>query len=89
VICYELLTGQKPYIGGTAMEVLQQHVNAPLPALPPDLTRYEPFLGRLMAKSRSERFANAAEIMAATVALRGSVTPDLSATGDEAQPSAA
>jgi len=89
VICYELLTGQKPYIGGTAMEVLQQHVNAPLPTLPADLSRYEPFLTRLMAKSRGERFANAAEIMAATEALRSSVAPDLSGTGGEAQPSAA
>ena len=89
VICYELLTGQKPYIGGTAMEVLQQHVNAPLPALPADLSRYEPFVTRLMAKSRGERFANAAEIIAATAALQGSATPDLSATGGEAQPSAA
>jgi serine/threonine protein kinase len=89
VICYELLTGQKPYIGGTAMEVLQQHVNAPLPALPPDLSRYEGFLGRLMAKARGERFANAAEIVAATMALRGSAAPDLSETGGAAQPSAA
>jgi serine/threonine protein kinase len=89
VICYELLTGQKPYIGGTAMEVLQQHVNAPLPALPADLSRYEPFVARLMAKGRGERFANAAEIIAATTALRGSATPDLSQTGGEAQPSAA
>jgi serine/threonine protein kinase len=89
VICYELLTGQKPYIGGTAMEVLQQHVSAPLPALPADLSRYEPFLGRLMAKARGERFANAAEIMAATAALRASLSPDLSETGGEAQPTAA
>ena len=89
VICYELLTGQKPYIGATAMEVLQQHVSAPLPTLPADLSRYEPFLLRLMAKSRGERFANAAEIIAAITALRGSATPDLSATGGEAQPSAA
>jgi DNA-binding response OmpR family regulator len=89
VMCYELLTGQKPYIGGTAMEVLQQHVSAPLPTLPADLARYEPFLARLMAKSRAERFANAAEIIAATAALRSSATPDLSATGGEAQPSAA
>ena len=89
VICYELLTGQKPYIGGTAMEVLQQHVNAPLPGLPADLSRYEPFLGRLMAKARGERFANAAEIIAATSALRASLSPDLSETGGEAQPSAA
>ena len=89
VICYELLTGQKPYIGGTAMEVLQQHVSAPLPALPADLSRFEPFLTRLMAKARGERFANAAEIVAATTALRGSAAPDLSETGGEAQPSAA
>ena len=89
VICYELLTGQKPYVGATAMEVLQQHVSAPLPTLPADLSRYAPFLTRLMAKSRGERFATAAEIIAAATALRGSSTPDLSATGGEAQPSAA
>jgi len=89
VMCYELLTGQKPYIGATAMEVLQQHVNAPLPALPADLSRYEPFLGRLMAKARGERFATANEIIAAAAALRASMTPDLSATGSAAQPSAA
>jgi eukaryotic-like serine/threonine-protein kinase len=89
VICYELLTGQKPYIGGTAMEVLQQHVSAPLPTLPADLSRYEPFLKRLMAKARGERFATAAEIIAATAALSTGATPDLSQTGGEAQSSAA
>ena len=89
VICYELLTGQKPYVGGTAMEVLQQHVSAPLPTLPEDLSRYASFLARLMAKSRGERFATAAEIIAATTALRSTATPDLSQTGAEAQPSAA
>ncbi|HZC85920.1 MAG TPA: serine/threonine-protein kinase, partial [Steroidobacteraceae bacterium] len=89
VICYELLTGQKPYVGATAMEVLQQHVSSPLPTLPADLSRYEPFLARLMAKSRAERFANAAEIIAAITALGSSATPDLSAGGGEAQSSAA
>jgi len=89
VICYELLTGQKPYVGATAMEVLQQHVSSPLPTLPADLSRYAQFLARLMAKSRAERFANAAEIIAAIATLGGSATPDLSAGGGEAQPSAA
>jgi hypothetical protein len=42
-----------------------------------------------MAKSRAERFANAAEIITATAALGSSATPDLSGTGAEAQPSAA
>jgi DNA-binding response OmpR family regulator len=70
IICYEMLTGQKPYTGGTAMEVLQQHVSSPLPVLPDDLRRYQPFLARLLAKARGERFATAAEIMAAAAALR-------------------
>jgi DNA-binding response OmpR family regulator len=70
VICYEMLTGQKPYTGGSAMEVLQQHVSSPLPELPQTLSRYQPFLARLLAKSRGERFASAAEIMVAAAALR-------------------
>ncbi|HEY1491702.1 MAG TPA: protein kinase, partial [Steroidobacteraceae bacterium] len=82
IICYELFTGNKPYTGGTAMEVLQQHVSAPLPVLPPQLARYQPFLARLLAKSRGERFATAAEIMVAAAALRNGAA-------GEAQPSAA
>jgi len=70
VICYEMLTGHKPYTGGTAMEVLQQHVSAPMPTLPEELARYQPFLARLLAKARGERFASAAEIMVAAAALR-------------------
>ena len=69
IICYEMLTGNKPYTGDTAMEVLQQHVSAPLPVLPPELARYQSFLGRLLAKSRGERFATAAEIIVAAAAL--------------------
>jgi DNA-binding response OmpR family regulator len=83
VICYEMLTGQKPYTGGTAMEVLQQHVSAPTPTLPEELARYQPFLARLLAKARGERFASAAEIMVAAAALRNG------AAAAEAQPSAA
>jgi eukaryotic-like serine/threonine-protein kinase len=82
IICYELLTGQKPYIGTTAMEVLQQHVSAPPPALPADLARYEPFLARLLAKSRAERFASAEEIVAAASALAAGAD---AAPGDAAE----
>jgi len=87
IIFYEMLTGQKPYTGGTAMEVLQQHVSAPAPALPPELARYQPLLARLVAKARGERFADAAEIIAAVAAL-GPTVADTSAEG-EAQPTAA
>jgi len=91
-MCYEMLTGQKPYTGGTAMEVLQQHVSAPLPVLPPALERYQPFLARLLAKGRGERFATAAEIIAAAAELgAGASAPPESAAAaaGEAQPSAA
>jgi DNA-binding response OmpR family regulator len=76
VMCYEMLTGQKPYTGVSAMEVLQQHVSAPAPALPPTLQRYAAFIGRMLAKSREERFATAAEIVTAAAALRSGAAPE-------------
>jgi CheY-like chemotaxis protein len=82
VICFEMLTGQKPYTGGTAMEVLQQHVSSALPALPDTLSRYQPFLARLLAKARGERFTTAAEIIVAAATLRNGAS-------SEAQTSAA
>jgi len=65
IILYEMLTGSKPYTGATALDVLQQHVNAPPPQLPQALERYQPLLTRLVAKTRTERFASAAEIVGA------------------------
>jgi len=76
VICYEMLTGHKPYTGNTAMDVLQQHVSAPLPALPAELARYQPLLTGLLAKSRAERPGSAQEIIAAATALRAGAAGD-------------
>jgi eukaryotic-like serine/threonine-protein kinase len=59
VIFHEMLTGSKPYLGATAVEVLQQHVSAPLPLLAPELARHQPLLEGLMAKSRDDRFPTA------------------------------
>ena len=72
IILYEMLTGQKPYTGGTALDVLQQHVSAPPPQLPDTLARYQPLLTLLLAKSRTERFATAAEIINAADGLLAS-----------------
>jgi DNA-binding response OmpR family regulator len=74
IMFYEMLTGRKPYTGATAMEVLQQHVNSPLPPLPHSLSRYEYFLNKLVAKNRNERFARAEEIIAAVGELRTAMT---------------
>ena len=80
IICYEMLTGQRPYAGSSAMEVLQQHVSSPLPELPPSLARYQSFLARLLAKARGERFTTAPEIMAAAAALRNGAAGDAQST---------
>ena len=34
VMLFEMLTGNKPYVGNSAVEVMQQHVHGPRPRLP-------------------------------------------------------
>jgi len=70
IMFYEMLTGKKPYTGGSAMDVLQQHVHAPIPMLPTALRHHEPLLLKLMAKSREDRFATAEELLTAIAAGR-------------------
>jgi eukaryotic-like serine/threonine-protein kinase len=82
VIYHEMLTGKKPFTGGSAMEVLQQHVNAPAPQLPLSLSRHMPVISRLLAKRREDRFNTADEVIEATATLRQGATP-------QAQPTAA
>jgi DNA-binding response OmpR family regulator/predicted Ser/Thr protein kinase len=69
VIYYEMLTGRKPFTGGSAMEVLQQHVNAPPPHLPLSLSRHAPLIARLLAKRREDRFNTADEVAEAVARL--------------------
>jgi eukaryotic-like serine/threonine-protein kinase len=75
VIYHEMLTGKKPFTGGSAIEVLQQHVNAPAPRLPLSLSRHAPLLARLLAKSREERFNTADEVVEAAGTLRRGALP--------------
>jgi DNA-binding NarL/FixJ family response regulator len=65
IIFYEMLTGKKPFAGSSAIEVLQQHVNAPVPELPSRYAHYQPMLNRMLAKSRDERYASAEEVIEA------------------------
>jgi DNA-binding NarL/FixJ family response regulator len=70
VIYYELLTGKKPFAGSSAIDVLQQHVNAPLPRLNESLARHEALITRMLAKDRSQRTADAHEVMQAIARAR-------------------
>jgi tRNA A-37 threonylcarbamoyl transferase component Bud32/DNA-binding response OmpR family regulator len=65
VILYEMLAGKKPYLGASAIDVLQQHVMAPVPELPVHHLGYQPLLERLMSKSREQRIASCGELLTA------------------------
>ena len=80
VMYHEMLTGKKPFTGGSAIEVLQQHVNAPPPRLPLSLSRHVPLLARLLAKRREDRFNTADEVLEATAALRTGAIPQAEPT---------
>jgi serine/threonine protein kinase len=72
IIFYEMLTGRKPFAGSSAIEVLQQHVNSPVPKLPERHAHHQPLLDRLLAKSRDQRFGSAEEVIEAIGAARDS-----------------
>ncbi len=70
VILYEMLAGKKPYLGASAIDVLQQHVMAPVPELPVHHLSYQPLLERLMSKSRENRVASCDELLKAIEQMR-------------------
>ena len=65
IIFYEMLTGRKPFAGNSAIEVLQQHVNAPLPRLPERHGHHQTLIDRMLAKARDQRFGSAEEVIEA------------------------
>jgi serine/threonine-protein kinase PpkA len=64
VMFYEMLTGQKPYAGRSAVAIMAQHADAPVPTLPPELAGQQMLLDRLMAKQADSRFASVDELLA-------------------------
>ena len=62
VLFYELLTGQKPYLSDSVVEVLMMHKKAKIPTLPEGLETYQEFINLTMAKDRKKRFPDAATL---------------------------
>ncbi len=69
IILYEMLTGRVPFTADTPMAVILKHVNAPLP--PPSSVKadvspsIERVILRALSKNPKDRFATAAEFVAA------------------------
>jgi DNA-binding NarL/FixJ family response regulator len=64
VMFYEMLTGQRPYNGRSALAIMAQHTASPVPILPQPTAAQQPLLDRLMAKQQSNRYASADELLA-------------------------
>jgi serine/threonine protein kinase len=64
VIFYEMLTGQRPYSGRSAMAIMAQHASSPVPTLPANVALQQALLDRLMAKRLEDRYTSADELLA-------------------------
>ena len=59
VIAYEMFTGERPYQGDSAIKVILQHIQSPVPQLPQGLQRFQPLIEEMMAKDRDKRIQTA------------------------------
>ncbi len=64
VMFFEMLTGQRPYNGRSAMAIMTQHATSPVPRLPTNVALQQALVDRLMAKNPDERYASADELLA-------------------------
>lgn len=75
VLLFEMLTGKRPFTGGTSAEVMMSHVNDPIPKMrdldPTIPEALEAIATKSLAKSPSERFGTAQEFARALTAVFG------------------
>jgi ActR/RegA family two-component response regulator len=65
VMFYEMLAGALPFRGATLNELFEAHRTAAVPALPRALAHHQPVIDTLLAKQSTDRYASAAEFLAA------------------------
>lgn len=56
IILYEMLTGQKPFVSSSIIDVIYMHKKAPLPRLPAQFAPLQGLLDLMTAKARADRF---------------------------------
>ena len=58
IILYEMLVGEKPFKGESAVDTIFKHLNEPPPELPEELVRLQYFLDKMLAKIPTGRFSD-------------------------------
>lgn len=67
VLFHEMLTGHKPFEAPSALEVMDMHLLAPVPRLPPALGWAQTLVDGLLAKRPEDRFAGADSLITAVL----------------------
>ncbi len=63
VLFFEMLTGRKPFVGSSPSQLLDLHLSAEIPRLPPESRSFQAVLNRLLAKAPEDRFQTAADLI--------------------------
>lgn len=63
VLFHELLCGRTPFAGTTPLELMAQHLAAPVPRLPAAIARYQPTIDRLLDKRPQHRPPDAGAVL--------------------------
>jgi serine/threonine protein kinase len=59
-----MLTGERPFVGDSAMGVIYRHANARRPRLNHGLERFQALLDRMLAVRPQDRYASADALLA-------------------------
>jgi DNA-binding NarL/FixJ family response regulator len=62
-IVHEMLTGERPFVGPSAMSVIYRHANAPRPKLSEGLEKLQGPLDRMLAIRPEDRYQSASELL--------------------------
>lgn len=81
VVCYELLCGRPPFPGTTVIELLSQHLMAPVPRLPCALQRFQPLVDAMLAKQASGRLQDGQAVLRQIDFLQGAAPPQRAPAG--------
>ncbi len=65
VVLFEMLAGRTPFDSDDPFQVAAKHLSEPVPRLAEALSRYQELIDRLLAKSPSDRFASARDLVEA------------------------
>lgn len=58
IMMYEMLVGEKPFLGETEMEVIANSIQDPIPELPDSLKEFQPLMESLLAKKPEYRLSD-------------------------------